>query len=45
MHDIDEAYVTYARQFRDVPPTAPVLRLAGADEDENAEPQVVRGID
>ncbi|MHC0431235.1 hypothetical protein ACX6XY_13725 [Streptomyces sp. O3] len=34
-----------ACQFRDIPPNAPVLLLAGADEDEILEPQLVRGID
>ncbi len=37
----------YGRLFRHIPPTAPPLRLAGADDDAlvEAEPHIVRGID
>ncbi|MFI6644701.1 hypothetical protein [Streptomyces sp. NPDC050504] len=33
------------RQFRDIPPTAPPLLLAGADDEDATEPHLVRGID
>ena len=37
----------YSRPFHHIPPHAPPLRLAGADDDAAAvdEPHIVRGID
>ena len=50
MHDI-ETYPVHRHDQRDTPAVAfpvdaaPPLRLAGADEDDAAEPNIVRGID
>lgn len=35
----------YRRQFRDIPPTAPPLHLAGAEDEDAGESHLVRGID
>ncbi|WP_263972727.1 hypothetical protein [Streptomyces aureocirculatus] len=44
MHDDPQEY---SRVFHHIPPTAPPLRLAGADDEAAvaAEPHIVRGID
>ncbi|MFG1811926.1 hypothetical protein [Streptomyces sp. NPDC049040] len=46
MHDAEEEDIRLSRDVPDLaPPGFPPLRLAGIDEDETWEPNVVRGID
>lgn len=46
MHDAEEEDARHSRDVTDLaPPGVPPLRLAGIDDDDTWEPNVVRGID